>query len=302
MKVGRISDSSGDHTVVFHNGHYHRVSTITGLPDDEIGRNFYSILETRKSEIENFLKNEETTPAASPDFRYLVPVPSITSIRDFYAFENHVKTARAKRGLGMIDEWYQIPVFYYSGTSNIIPSNEEISYPSYSSELDYELEVGIVIGKEGNDIRKEEAGKYSFGLLLMCDWSARDLQRREMKVGLGPSKSKDFATSTGQFIVTWDEVESAMDSNGRIDISLEAYVNGKLYSRGNLADIYWSIGSLIEWASTGLSLRPGDILMTGTVGTGCILELGPEKYGWLKRGDEVTFKSDRLGEYSGKVI
>lgn len=232
----------------------------------------------------------------------LVPVPGVTSIRDFYSFEEHVRKARARRGLDMVPEWYDIPAYYYSSTSMLYPSGSTIPYPSFTSELDYEMEVAAVIGKEGINIRREDALSHVLGITLANDWSARDLQRKEMKIGLGPSKSKDFATSLGPYLTTLDELDDSKESDDRFDIAVEGYVNGKKYSAGNVKDMHWSFSELIEYASKGTRLRKGDVIMSGTVSTGCILELGPEEYGWLKRGDVVSIKSPILGELTNEVV
>ena len=232
----------------------------------------------------------------------LVPLPKVTSIRDFYTFEDHVRKARERRGLGMAKEWYEIPAYYYSGTSMIYHSGSSVPYPTFTSELDYEMEVAAVIGRDGINIRKEEATSHIMGLMLANDWSARDLQRKEMAIGLGPSKSKDFATSLGPYITTMDELEEFRESDDRFDIPVEAYVNGKRYSAGNVRDMHWSFAELVEYASKGNRLRKGDVIMSGTVSTGCILELGPEEYGWLKKGDVVSIRSPVLGELTNEVV
>lgn len=232
----------------------------------------------------------------------LVPLPKVTSIRDFYTFEDHVRKARERRGLGMAKEWYEIPAYYYSGTSMIYPSGSSVPYPAFTSELDYEMEIAAVIGRDGINIRKEEAMPHIMGLMLANDWSARDLQRKEMAIGLGPSKSKDFATSLGPYITTMDELEEFRESDDRFDIPVEAYVNGKRYSGGNVRDMHWSFAELVEYASKGNRLRKGDVIMSGTVSTGCILELGPEEYGWLKKGDVVSIRSPVLGDLTNEVV
>ena len=232
----------------------------------------------------------------------LVPLPKVTSIRDFYTFEDHVRKARERRGLGMAKEWYEVPAYYYSGTSMIYPSGSSVPYPAFTSELDYEMEIAAVIGKDGINIRKEEATSHIMGLMLANDWSARDIQRKEMAIGLGPSKSKDFATSLGPYITTIDELEEFRESDNRFDIPVEAYVNGKRYSAGNVRDMHWSFAELVEYASKGNRLRRGDVIMSGTVSTGCILELGPEEYGWLKKGDVVSIRSPVLGELTNEVV
>jgi fumarylacetoacetate (FAA) hydrolase len=220
------------------------------------------------------------------------PLPTPSSVRDFYAFEEHVQTARSKRGLGMVEEWYKFPVFYFSNHQAILGPDAEISFPSHSKKWDYELEVGIVIGKEGRNISRSDAFDYIFGLTILNDWSARDLQAEEVKVGLGPAKGKDFATSIGPFIVTPEEWMDRRVGE-HIELRMEAYVNDQRISKGNLNQLYWSIPQLIERASQDCTLYPGDVIGTGTVGTGCLLEHDDPR--WLQAKDQVQLKVERLG-------
>ena len=213
-------------------------------------------------------------PLAEVDLR--PPVLHPPSIRDFYAFEQHVKTARAKRGLAVPKEWYRIPVFYFSNPTAIYGPEDEIPYPEGTSELDYELEVAAVIGAEG------EIG----GFTVMNDWSARDLQREEMKVGLGPAKGKDFATSLGPVVVTPDEFDGS-------EAVMVARVNGEERSRGNLSDLHHPWDRIVEQAARNTQLAPGDVLGSGTVGTGCILEHGDGR--WLQPGDVVELEVEGIG-------
>ncbi|MEH7125908.1 fumarylacetoacetate hydrolase family protein [Bacillus sp. JJ1773] len=222
------------------------------------------------------------------------PLPNPKSFRDFYAFEEHVKNAREIRGLEMIPEWYDIPVFYFSNHLAIKGPNEMISRPKHCHWLDYELEIACVIGKEGKDIKAENADDYIFGYCILNDWSARDIQRKEMKVGLGPAKGKDFATSIGPYIVSKDELEKHRIENG-YDLSMTAKVNDVLLSEGNMSDIYYSFAEMIERASDGVTLYPGDLIGSGTVGSGCILELGTDVHRWLEPGDEVELEITALG-------
>ncbi|HEY6605387.1 MAG TPA: fumarylacetoacetate hydrolase family protein [Gaiellaceae bacterium] len=210
------------------------------------------------------------------------PVLHPPSVRDFYAFEQHVKTARAKRGFEVPQEWYEIPVFYFSNPAAIYGPDDEILKPPDTNELDYELELAAVIGAEG------QIG----GFTIMNDWSARDLQRVEMWVGLGPAKGKDFATSIGPILVTPDEFDG---SSG----VMVARVNGEERSRGNLADMYHSWDAIVAAATRNTHLRPGDILGSGTVGTGCILELGDGR--WLQSGDVVELEVEGIGVLRNRV-
>jgi 2-keto-4-pentenoate hydratase/2-oxohepta-3-ene-1,7-dioic acid hydratase in catechol pathway len=229
------------------------------------------------------------------------PLPNPRSFRDFYAFEHHVKTSRGKRGLEMIPEWYEIPVFYFSNHLAIKGPEEEIAKPHRCKWLDYELEIACVIGKQGRNIRAEEAEDYIFGYCILNDWSARDLQRKEMKVGLGPAKGKDFATSIGPWIVTQDELESMKAGKG-FNLVMRALVNGIQLSEGNMKNIYYSFGEMIERASRGVTLYPGEIIGSGTVGTGCILELGTEVHRWLQPGDRVELEIDQLGVLKNSIV
>ncbi len=224
-----------------------------------------------------------------------LPISVPPTFRDFYSFEQHVKTCRAKRGLPVVDGWYQAPVFYYSNPFSLIGPESPVCAPEGCAELDYELELGVVIGAGGKNIRREEAWKHVAGFIIVNDLSARDIQRREMAVGLGPAKAKDFATAVGPRLVPLSELAEQI-SGEKIALEMSARVNGKTLSRGNSRDLYFSFPHMIEFASRDCELRAGDLLGSGTVGTGCILELGPENTGgWLKPGDVVELEIERLG-------
>ncbi|WP_160721024.1 fumarylacetoacetate hydrolase family protein [Bacillus sp. USDA818B3_A] len=235
------------------------------------------------------------------ELRLKAPLPNPRSFRDFYAFEQHVRKAREKRGLQVVPEWYKIPVFYFSNHLAISGPEHKIVRPKNCYALDYELEIACIIGKKGRDIPPEKAEEYIFGYCILNDWSARDLQREEMKVGLGPAKGKDFSTTIGPWIVTSDELEP-LKKDGRINLSMKARVNGNLLSEGNMKDIYYSFTEMISRASQGVTLYPGELIGSGTVGTGCILELGPEVHAWLEPGDQVELEIDHLGTLKNTVI
>jgi 2-keto-4-pentenoate hydratase/2-oxohepta-3-ene-1,7-dioic acid hydratase in catechol pathway len=234
------------------------------------------------------------------EVQLLSPLPAPRSFRDFYAFEEHVKTARGRRGLDMVPEWYDFPVFYFSNHNAFHGPEAEIERPSYSKWLDYELEIACVIGKQGRDIKPEDALDYIAGFTILNDWSARDIQREEVKVGLGPAKGKDFATSMGPFLLTLDELEDVRDGH-RWSLEMTAKVNGQELSRGNFRSIYFSFGELIARASDGVMLHPGDVIGSGTVGTGCILELGTDVHRWLEPGDVVEMEIERLGVLRNRI-
>lgn len=228
------------------------------------------------------------------------------SFRDFYVFEQHVRSARKNRGLEMVQEWYAAPAFYFSNTAGITGPNTSVHKPSESEEMDYELEIAVVIGKTGRDIPVAEADSYIAGFTICNDWSLRDVQRQEMKVGLGPAKGKDFATSIGPYLVTPDEIaDRALPDKSRgkrYDLTMTATVNGVEYSRGNARDMHWTFAELIAHASRNTVLRPGDLIGSGTVGTGCITEFPRGTYPWLQAGDTVRLEIERLGTLENLII
>jgi 2-keto-4-pentenoate hydratase/2-oxohepta-3-ene-1,7-dioic acid hydratase in catechol pathway len=239
------------------------------------------------------------------DVRLRAPLPRPSTVRDFYAFEQHVRTARQRRGLEMDPDWYQLPVFYFTNPYATRGPDDDIAVPPGSAELDYELEVGAVVGLRGSDLDPASAERHIAGYTILNDWSARDIQRREMKLSMGPVKGKDFATSMGPMLVTPDELEPHRRDRA-FDLAMTARVNGVEYSRASLADIYWSFGEMLAYASRGTRVEPGDVIGSGTCGTGCILELslvhGSEQYPWLKPGDVVELEVEKLGVLRNRVV
>ncbi|MCW2721040.1 fumarylacetoacetate hydrolase family protein [Pseudonocardia sp.] len=238
----------------------------------------------------------EVVPEAGVVLRAPVPVPP--SIRDFMAFEEHVVTSMQAIGQELHPTWYEIPVFYFTNPAAVLGPHDAVEISPGSEMFDYELEVAAVIGTPGSDLDPADAASHIAGYTILCDWSARDLQMREMALGLGPAKGKDSATSLGPYLVTPDEL-------GSLDLAMTASVNGTPYSAGNLSDLYWSFAQLVAYASRGTRLVPGDVIGSGTVGTGCILELsrvhGTEKYPWLAAGDEVRLEVAGLGAQVARV-
>ena len=237
------------------------------------------------------------------EVQLLAPVPDPQSFRDFYAFEQHVRAARKLRGLEMHPDWFRIPIFYFSNPAAIYGHGSEIPYPRKTNELDFELEFAVIIAGTGSDIPSKDADRHIAGYTICNDWSARDLQREEMAMSLGPAKGKDFATSFGPYMVTPDELEDAWDENGKLNLRMTCHVNGTLISDGNTNDLYHPFKDMIERASMNTKLLSGDYLGSGTVGTGCILELRPENTGgWIKKGDVVTLEVKRLGVLENKIV
>jgi fumarylacetoacetate (FAA) hydrolase len=217
------------------------------------------------------------------EVRLAAPIPTPPAIRDFFVFEQHVATARGRRGLDVPDFWYREPVFYFSNPAAVIGPADDLVYPTGVAELDYELELAAVIGADGAIA----------GFTIMNDWSARDLQREETTVGLGPAKAKDFATSLGPWLVTVDEFD------GRVG-TMTARVNGVEYSRGELATAYYSWDQILDRAGRNTRLVSGDVIGSGTVGSGCILELGTGA--WLRPGDEVELEVQGIGILKNTVV
>jgi fumarylacetoacetate (FAA) hydrolase len=235
------------------------------------------------------------------EVRLVAPLPRPPSLRDFYAFEQHVATANRNRGRDVPPAWYDLPVFYFGNHSAIYGPNAGVPIPR-TEALDYELEIACVIGRAGRDIAAEDAEEYIAGYTIMNDWSARDIQREEMSVGLGPAKGKDFATSLGPWLVTPDELELFALGDGRYDLSMIARVNGVVRSRGNFRDIYYTFAQMIARASRDAALYPGDVLGSGTVGSGCLLELTAGQGPWLAEGDEIELEITGLGILGNQII
>ncbi|MBI2876541.1 MAG: fumarylacetoacetate hydrolase family protein [Candidatus Tectomicrobia bacterium] len=234
--------------------------------------------------------------------RLLPPLSHPPSVRDFYAFEQHVRTVNANRGSEVPPEWYEFPVFYFTNPHAIFGPDDEIPHPQATRALDYELEIACVIGLAGKDIPPDQAEEHIFGYMILNDWSARDVQRKEMRVGLGPAKGKDFATSLGPWLVTPDELSDRKTPRpGVYDLEMVARVNGVERSRGNFKEIHYSFGDLIARASADTVLQPGDLLGSGTVGTGCLLELTRGEGPWLQAGAIVELEIERLGVLRNQV-
>ncbi|MBM4179171.1 MAG: fumarylacetoacetate hydrolase family protein [Ignavibacteria bacterium] len=237
------------------------------------------------------------------------PVPRPTSMRDGYAFRQHVEAARRNRGLEMIPEFDEIPIFYFTNHQAVFGPGDVHVQDLHCQQLDFELECAIVIGKKGRNIKASEADSYIAGLMVMNDWSARALQMQEMKLNLGPAKGKDFATTLGPWLVTLDELQdvtTATPVGNHYDLAMKCVINGKDVSTGNVKDMSWTFAQIIERASYGVTLFPGDVIGSGTCGTGCFLELNGSKVydpaWWLKPGDVVTCSIDRLGDLTNTIV
>ncbi|HEY0444674.1 MAG TPA: fumarylacetoacetate hydrolase family protein, partial [Candidatus Limnocylindrales bacterium] len=234
------------------------------------------------------------------------PILRPPSFRDFYAFEGHVRTMWERRGQDVPEAWYRLPIFYFSNVSEIRGPSDAVSPPRGSQELDFELEVAALVDSPGRDLPPHRAEEAIGGYMILNDWSARDLQRDETTVRLGPAKGKDFATTIGPWLVTPDELADTRRATG-YDLGMTARVEagGRSVeiSRGRWCDAQFSFGDMLERASADVQLRPGDLIGSGTVGSGCLLEVKDATLGrWLEPGDEVVLAIDRLGELRNPVV
>ncbi|GMR25682.1 MAG: fumarylacetoacetate hydrolase family protein [Ignavibacteria bacterium] len=275
------------------------------------------MMEQAKQVNSAILEGNITSNVEDSKLKLLAPIPKPTSCRDAYAFRQHVATARRNRGVPMIDEFDQFPVFYLTNHNAIIGPGDVKLESDHFLKLDFELEAAIVIGKRGKNISVKEADSYIAGYLVMNDISARVLQMEEMKLNLGPAKGKDFATAIGPWLVTPDELESykiETEFGSKYDLRMTAKHNDKLISDGNMKDMDWTFAEIIERASYGVELVPGDVIGSGTVGTGCYLELNgtwaleAKEKGedftpiWIEEGDSMELEIAGLGVLTNKFL
>ena len=255
------------------------------------------------------LDDADDAVMAEADLAFGPPVLRPPSFRDFYAFEQHVATMWGRRGSDIPEAWFRLPIFYFSNTSEIRGPGEAVWAPRGSQELDFELEVGAVVDTPAYDLPEERAGEAIGGYLILNDWSARDLQRDESAVRLGPAKGKDFATTIGPWIVTPDELAASWPAGATApDLTMTATVaaaDGTTteVSRGSWASARYSFAQMLARAAADVHVRPGEILGSGTVGTGCLLEVKDTTLGrWIEPGDLVTLAIDGLGELRTPVV
>lgn len=320
MKLVSFQNNNTDKAGIFYNGNIYALQDL----DPSMPGNMKDFLIAGERAIqkahtlEQLIIDGQTNVKGIPfdQSKILSPVPFPTSCRDAYAFRQHVATARRNRGVEMIPEFDQFPVFYFTNHQKVYGPGEIKLMPDHFLKLDYELEGAIVIGKKGRNIRANEADQYIAGYMIMNDFSARELQMQEMKLNLGPAKGKDFASSFGPYLVTPDELEKykTEPKKGHVgntyNLKMRAFINGKLLSEGNLADMDWTFAEIIERASYGVDLYPGDVIGSGTVGTGCLLELnGTGKLNdpdyqpfWLKENDTVELEIEGLGNLKNTMI
>ena len=305
LKAGEIQLGA-----IVHEGLYNLQSVNENLPKNIIdffqsGNELIQQTEKQLSKI----ADKSLSIAPVKDFTLLAPVPRPTSCRDGYAFRQHVESARRNRGVEMIKEFDQYPIFYFTNHNAVQGPGDIYCMPDHFQQLDFELEVAIVIGKEGRNIKAKDADAYIAGFTIMNDLSARKLQMEEMLLNLGPAKGKDFSTVIGPWLVTPDELSAYLvpAKQGHVgnnyNLSMKCWVNDILVSEGNVKDMDWTFAEIIERCSYGVTIFPGDVIGSGTVGTGCFLELnGTGKLHnpnyepqWLQANDTVKMTIDGLG-------
>lgn len=317
MKLVSYKTEDREHLGVFISGHIYNLNSCDKqIPNDmnEFLKDSEVLME-RALAIDAKIKSGEIEPKEEAFYEVVAPVPHPSSCRDGYAFRQHVAAARRNRKVDMIPEFDQYPIFYFTNHNAIQGPGEIECMPDHFHKLDFELEVAVVIGKKGRNIKAAEADAYIAGYMIMNDMSARTLQMEEMLLNLGPAKGKDFSTVIGPWLVTPDELEEyktapkAGHVGNSYNLEMTCTVNGKQVSAGNTADMDWTFAEIIERCAYGVDILPGDVIGSGTVGTGCFLELNGTgllndpnyKPQWLQDGDVVEMEITGLGRLSNTI-
>ncbi|MCB0278149.1 MAG: fumarylacetoacetate hydrolase family protein [Calditrichaeota bacterium] len=323
MKLVTFTHNDTEEIGLFHNDQILSLKVDSRFPDDMIAflDGGAELMNAAKALNENFKDRsvDQFYIYPSNSVNLLAPVPRPRSCRDAYAFRQHVEAARRNRGVEMIPEFDQFPIFYFTNHNAIIGPGRLDLNADQLLKCDHELEAAIVIGKAGRDIPAEKGDDYIAGYLIMNDFSARVLQMEEMKLNLGPAKGKDFATAIGPWLVTPDELEQykiktpAHQTGNKYNLTMTAVHNGKEVSRGSMADMDFTFAEIIERISYGVDIYPGEVIGSGTVGTGCYLELNgtgarlAKENGtdftptWLEDGDTISLFMDGLGELTNTI-
>jgi len=278
--------------------------------NSNIADNMLEFLQIGESQIQlakKVIQNESPT-IPMKDVELVSPVPNPPSVRDAYAFRQHVATARQNRGMEMIPEFDEIPIFYFTNHHAVFGEGDFPVRKRHIEKLDFELECAAVIGKGGRNISINDADDYIVGFMIMNDLSARVMQMQEMKLNLGPAKGKDFGSTFGPWLVTKDELEpyKQPSSDGdRYNLKMKAFVNNIQVSEDTLANMTWTFSQIIERVSYGVDIFPGDVIGSGTCGTGCFLELNGSKITdnqWLNPEDTVSLEIEGLGILKNRII
>ncbi|QEC51052.1 fumarylacetoacetate hydrolase [Anseongella ginsenosidimutans] len=318
MKLVSYKTEEKEHLGVFINGHIYNLHACNkAIPDNmnEFLQGGAGLMD-RAMEINANIGSGSLEAKTEAFFELLAPVPHPSSCRDGYAFRQHVAAARRNRGLKMIPEYDAFPVFYFTNHQAIQGPGEIFCMPAHFEKLDFELELAIVLNKKGRNIPADQADSYVAGYMIMNDISARRLQMAEMKLNLGPAKGKDFATVIGPWLVTPDELApykvspSVGHTGDCYNLEMLCWVNGMPVSRSNSAFMNWTFAEIIERCSYGVDMFPGDVIGSGTAGTGCFLELNgtgllkdPDyRERWLEPGDRIEMEITGLGHLSNTVV
>jgi fumarylacetoacetate (FAA) hydrolase len=318
MKLVSYKTEGQEHLGVFVNGHIYNLHSCDKLIPDNM-RDFLfegeELMEHAKR-VSRDIRSGQMIARQEVFFEIIAPVPHPTSCRDGYAFRQHVAAARRNRKVAMIEEFDQYPIFYFTNHNSIQGPGDITCMPDHFNKLDFELEVAVVLNKKGRNIKAHEADEYIAGYMVMNDMSARTLQMEEMLLNLGPAKGKDFSTVIGPWLVTPDELEQYKvepkegHTGNAYNLKMKCWVNGKQVSNGSMADMDWTFAEIIERASYGCDVLPGDVIGSGTVGTGCFLELNGTgllndpnyQTQWLQPGDIVEMEVTGLGLLSNTII
>jgi len=317
MKLVSYKTDDREHLGVFINGHIYNLNSCDKQLPDNMNAFLQDseVLMERALKIDEQIKSGAIEPKQEAFYEILAPVPHPSSCRDGYAFRQHVAAARRNRKVDMIAEFDQYPIFYFTNHNAIQGPGEIECMTDHFQKLDFELEIAVVIGKKGRNITAAEADRYIAGYMIMNDMSARTLQMEEMLLNLGPAKGKDFSTVIGPWLVTPDELEvykttpKAGHTGNTYDLKMSCRVNGIQVSSGNTADMDWTFAEIIERCAYGVDILPGDVIGSGTVGTGCFLELNgtgllndPDyQPQWLQNGDVVEMEITGLGSLSNTI-
>lgn len=317
MKLVSYKTEDREHLGVFINGHIYNLNSCDKLIPDNMNE-FLSggeELMERAKHVDERIKSGKEEAKEEVFYELLAPVPHPASCRDGYAFRQHVAAARKNRRVEMIPEFDQYPIFYFTNHNAIQGVGDIECMPDHFEKLDFELEAAIVIGKKGRNISAADADSYIAGYMIMNDLSARTLQMEEMLLNLGPAKGKDFSTVIGPWLVTPDELENykIKPNEGHVgngyNLSMKCWVNGIEVSSGTMADMDWTFAEIIERCSYGTDVLPGDVIGSGTVGTGCFLELNGTgllkdpnyQSQWLQPGDIVEMEITGLGRLTNTI-
>lgn len=319
MKLVTYTHNKSSQLGIIHDGKIWSLKELDASFPDKMRKFLFAgeaMMEKAKKWDEQIKAGNVTKPfVLEKDVVLEAPVPQPTSCRDGYAFRQHVAAARRNRGVDMIKEFDQYPIFYFTNHNAIQGPGVIECMPDHFEKLDFELEAAIVIGKKGRNIKAAEADEYIAGYMIMNDMSARTLQMEEMLLNLGPAKGKDFSTVIGPYFVTPDELEQykVPAKPGHVgnsyNLNMKCWVNGVLVSEGSVGDMDWTFAEIVERCAYGVDILPGDVIGSGTVGTGCFLELNGTgllndknyKPQWLQDGDVVEMEITGLGHLTNTI-